>query len=84
MADAKQLKVKINSTQNIKKITNALEIISTLKLQKVKKHTIHLRDAMLSLVDIIARIDSYKHLFEIPNQAVYENETMLIVLSTEK
>jgi F0F1-type ATP synthase gamma subunit len=65
MADAKQLKVKIQSTQNIKKITGALEIISTLKLQKVKKHTIHLRDCMVSLIDIVAKIDSYKHLFDI-------------------
>lgn len=84
MADAKQLKIKIQSTKNIKKITNALEIISTLKLQKVKKHTIHLRDCMLSLIDIVARIDSYKHLFELPLEAKYENDTMLIVLSTEK
>ena len=82
--DAKQLKVKIASTQNIKKITWALEIISTLKLQKVKKHTIHLRDCMLSLIDIVAKIDSYKHLFEIPTNTTYENDTMLIVLWTEK
>lgn len=84
MADAKQLKVKIQSTQNIKKITWALEIISTLKLQKVKKHTVHLRDCMVSLIDIVAKIDSYKHLFDIEPSAKYENETMLIVIGTEK
>ena len=37
MADIKQLKIKIASTKNIKKITSAMEVISTIKLQKVKK-----------------------------------------------
>lgn len=39
---------------------------------------------MLSLIDIVAKIDSYKHLFEIPKNTKYANETMLIVLWTEK
>ena len=33
MADIKQLKIKITSTKNIKKITSAMEVISTIKLQ---------------------------------------------------
>lgn len=37
MLNPKVLKIKIKSTWNIKKITKALEIVSTLKLQKLKK-----------------------------------------------
>ena len=44
MADIKQLKIKIQSTKNIKKITNAMEVISTIKLQKVKKSADNLRE----------------------------------------
>lgn len=44
MADIKQLKLKIGSTKNIKKITSAMEVISTIKLQKVKKNADHLRE----------------------------------------
>lgn len=44
MADIKQLKLKIGSTKNIKKITSAMEVISTIKLQKVKKSAEHLRE----------------------------------------
>jgi F-type H+-transporting ATPase subunit gamma len=53
MADIKQLKTKIASTKNIRKITNALEIISTLKLQKVKKKTEHLREYTNHLLEIV-------------------------------
>jgi F-type H+-transporting ATPase subunit gamma len=85
MADAKQLKVKIHSTQNIKKITNALEIISTLKLQKVKKKTINLRECMLSLIDVVASIDSYEHIFTLPRATdTASGRSLLIVVGTEK
>ncbi len=36
MANLKQIKVKIKSVSNLKKITRALEIVSTVKLQKLK------------------------------------------------
>ncbi|MDP2670764.1 MAG: hypothetical protein Q8O99_07920 [bacterium] len=36
MANLKQIKAKIKSVGNLKKITRALEVVSTVKLQKVK------------------------------------------------
>jgi F-type H+-transporting ATPase subunit gamma len=83
MADTKQLKLKIAATKNIKKITNALEIISTLKLQKVKKKADHLREyvaTMLEIVDLmlqkgIVLYDKWDFLSE---------RELLIVVSSEK
>lgn len=83
MADTKQLKLKIASTKNIKKITNALEIISTLKLQKIKKKAEHLRDyvaTLLEIVDILLQewISLYDKI-DTPS-----SRKLLIVVSTEK
>ncbi|MBP6256413.1 F0F1 ATP synthase subunit gamma [Patescibacteria group bacterium] len=36
MANLKQIKAKIKSVGNLKKITRALEVVSTVKLQKIK------------------------------------------------
>jgi F0F1-type ATP synthase gamma subunit len=37
MANLREIKGKIGSVNNLKKITRALEVVSTVKLQKVKK-----------------------------------------------
>lgn len=83
MADTKQLKLKIASTKNIKKITNALEIISTLKLQKVKKKAEHLREyvaTILEMVDII--LQRWIFLYERPDNA--SRRKLVIIVSSEK
>ena len=83
MADIKQLKIKIQSTKNIKKITNAMEIISTIKLQKIKKKAEYLREYMITFLGMIASIDSYKALFPKPKQTNNPRE-LAIVISSEK
>jgi F-type H+-transporting ATPase subunit gamma len=78
MADIKQLKIKIHSTKNIKKITNAMEIISTIKLQKVKKHTENLRRYMIEFLGMLSAIDGYTTLF--PSSPVTDNLKELVIL----
>ena len=82
MADIKQIKWKIQATDNIKKITNALEIISTIKLQKIKHSTIQIRECMLSLLDIIMCVDKTHSLFH--SQKSTGEKRLVIVLWSEK
>ena len=63
MWDLKKLKAKILSTKNITKITNALEIIATLKLQKTKKQTEHMRDYVDVLLPMCRLVRQQAQLF---------------------
>lgn len=65
MADIKQLKIKIQSTKNIRKITNAMEVISTIKLQKIKKKAEYLREYMNTFLSMLSTIDAYVSLFPV-------------------
>lgn len=53
MANARQIKAKIKSVKNLQKITRALEIVSTVKLQKTKKRTEHYREFMEEFLRIL-------------------------------
>lgn len=83
MADSKKLRSKIQSTINIKKITNALEIFSTIKLQKTKKNAIHIREGMLALINLLIGINKDEWLFE-QKELPKTNKTLLIVLWSDK
>ncbi len=83
MADTKQLKLKISSTKNIKKITNALEIISTLKLQKLKKKAEHLRTYVATVLEIVdVMLQQWIPLYK--KEHTTSKKKLLIVVSTEK
>ena len=82
MADIKQLKIKIHSTKNIKKITNAMEVISTIKLQKIKKNADHLREYMTTFLGMISSIDSYTKLF--PEPSTTATRKLVVLVSSEK
>ena len=83
MADIKQLKIKIQSTKNIRKITNAMEIISTIKLQKIKKNAEHLREYMNTFLGMLSSIDSYLSLFPKVKHS-WQDKELAILLSSEK
>jgi F-type H+-transporting ATPase subunit gamma len=83
MADIKQLKIKIQSTKNIRKITNAMEVISTIKLQKVKKKTEYLREYMNVFLEMLASIDSYVSIFP-KGKSVFSTKELIILVSSEK
>jgi F-type H+-transporting ATPase subunit gamma len=82
MADIKQLKIKIQSTKNIKKITNAMEVISTIKLQKIKKSADNLREYMNTFLGMLASINNYTYIFPKPPQSATREFAVLI--SSEK
>ena len=82
MADIKQLKIKIQSTKNIKKITNAMEVISTIKLQKIKKSADHLREYMNTFLWMLSSINTYTDLFPQPSSTATRQFAVLI--SSEK
>ncbi len=82
MADIKQLKIKIQSTKNIKKITNAMEVISTIKLQKVKKSADHLREYMTTFLGMISSVNTYTSLFPKPSPKAQRKFAVLV--SSEK
>lgn len=82
MADIKQLKIKIHSTKNIKKITNAMEVISTIKLQKVKKNADNLREYMNTFLGMLSSVNSYSDLFPSPSKTA--TRRFAILVSSEK
>jgi F-type H+-transporting ATPase subunit gamma len=63
MPSLKQIKTRIKSTQNLKKITKALEVVSTVKLQKNKARTEHMRDYFVKLTQLIGKVGDYTNLF---------------------
>lgn len=83
MANTKQLKTKVQATSNIQKITNALEIFSTIKLQKTKKDAVHIRESMVALISLLRQVDPAWELF---HRDTHEknHKTLLIVLWSDK
>lgn len=91
MGDLKRLKAKIVATKNIKKITSALEIIATLKLQKTKKQTEFLRNYVDHLIPLLITIEQQVDIFAKVRRAVSEQDgermvlpELHIVVSSEK
>jgi len=56
MANLKQIKTKIKSVKNLQKITKALEIVSTVKLQKTKSQADSLKHYLIDLMAIMAQV----------------------------
>jgi F0F1-type ATP synthase gamma subunit len=52
----KVIKNKIKSVKNLKKITRALEVVSTVKLQRIKDQSDSLRDYLKDLLFILSSI----------------------------
>ncbi|MBP6911304.1 F0F1 ATP synthase subunit gamma [Patescibacteria group bacterium] len=91
MGDLKRLKAKIASTKNIKKITSALEIIATLKLQKTKKQTEFLRNYVDHLIPLLITIERQVDIFAKVRRRDSEQEEISkilpelhVVVSSEK
>jgi F-type H+-transporting ATPase subunit gamma len=67
MPSLKTIKTKIKSTGNLKKISRALEIISTIKLQKNKSKVESAKQYFLELAKLIAQVSQHINLFESDN-----------------
>ena len=82
MANAKAIKAKIKSISNIQKITSALEVVSTVKLQKVKEQAENLKDYMTEFLYILDMVD-FSRLFHQQNKSNSDKE-LIVVVWTEK
>jgi F-type H+-transporting ATPase subunit gamma len=56
MANLNMIKSKIKSVQNIKKITRAMEVVSTVKLQKSKHRAEAMKEYLLDLFALISQV----------------------------
>jgi F-type H+-transporting ATPase subunit gamma len=82
MANAKAIKAKIKSIKNIQKITSALEIVSTVKLQKVKDQADKFKEYMNEFLYILDMVDLAKILNM--NFDIKSKKELIVVVSTEK
>lgn len=83
MASLKQIKTKIKSNQNLKKITKALEIISTIKLQKNKSRAESLKNYFVDFVKLISEISDKIDLFN-DKLATDTDRELVVLVTTEK
>ncbi len=83
MANLKQIKTKIKSVSNLKKITRALEIVSTVKLQKVKEKAEWLKQYLLDLMAVLSHIENSADLFEIVERS-QSTRTLVVVITSER
>lgn len=82
MANLKQIQTKIKSVSNLSKITKALEIVSTIKLQKTKDKADALKNYLLDLMMILNCVGDRFDLFK-PKQTDTK-KTLNIIISTDR
>jgi F-type H+-transporting ATPase subunit gamma len=86
MPSLKTIKTKIKSTGNLKKISRALEIISTIKLQKNKAKVESAKQYFLELAKLVSQISQYLNIFDIQDQKLVTSKkrNLVIVITSEK
>lgn len=86
MANTKLIKTKIRSVHNLQKIIKALEIVSTIKLQKLKHKTLNFRWFMTQFLWVLNTIKDNIHLFEGAqlDTKTHFGRRLIIVVTTDK
>lgn len=86
MANLREIKGKIKSVQNLKKITRALEVVSTVKLQKTKQKADSLKDYLIDFLWIYAQVSNIVDAFGKENEASWSvsDKKLVIVLTSER
>ncbi len=82
MANIRAIQTKIKSVKNIKKITGALEVVSTVKLQKLKKQTERFKNYMEEFLKILNIAKDKIDIFDNPKNQNWKR--LLIVNTSEK
>ena len=82
MANLRDIKSKIKSVKNHKKITRALEIVSTVKLQKTKDQAESLKNYIVDLMAIVSTVGAYQEIFG--ESAAKGTKTLSIVITSER
>lgn len=83
MANLREIKSKIGSVNNLKKITRALEVVSTVKLQKVKAQAEGLKSYLLDLLSILAHLDNAVGLYD-TDSATSNGRKLAIIVTSER
>jgi F-type H+-transporting ATPase subunit gamma len=85
MANLKIIKNKIKSVGNLKKITRALEVVSTVKLQKSKGQAESLKEYLVALLKMITSVGLNLNMFDSAKVETSENtKELAIIVSTER
>lgn len=81
MANTKQIKWKIKSVANLEKMTKALEVVSTVKLQRIKEKTEQYKEFVHEFLSIVSVVTQKTGLM---NLAPTGERTLVVMLSTDK
>ena len=84
MSSIKQIKIKTKSTQNLQKISKALEVISTIKLQKSKAKTQWLKEYFLDFAQLWYNVNQKISVINHEEDIKIKWKNLLILISTEK
>lgn len=84
MANLKQIKAKIKSVGNLKKITRALEVVSTVKLQKIKHQADGLKAYLIQILRILWTISPQMDLFWSEQIVWTPTRNAVIVITSER
>lgn len=82
MANTKLIRSKIKSIGNLQKIIKALEIVSTIKLQKLRAKTNNFKSFMLEFLRVLDSLKDHVNIFDFDRQSWSEYGRRLIIVVT--
>ena len=82
MANLKQVRTRIKSVKNLQKIVKALEIVSTVKLQKLKWVIVSYRDFMQSFLEVLKVVIKEVNLFDFDEKSWDPKWRRLLIVVT--
>ncbi len=82
MANLKQVRTRIKSVKNLQKIVKALEIVSTVKLQKLKWVMVSYRDFMQSFLEVLKVVIKEVNLFDFDEKSWDPKWRRLLIVVT--
>lgn len=83
MPNMKKIKTKIKSVSNMKQITKALEVVATVKLQKMKQQTENYRDFMTEFLKVMNVVRTKLDVLN-TNAVDPDGKRLIIVMSSDK
>ena len=82
MANTKQIRTKIKSVKNLQKIIKALEIVSTVKLQKLKGVIGSYRAFMESFLEVLKEVRKEVNILDFDEKTWNPNGRRLLIVVT--
>lgn len=83
MANAKEIKRKINSIKNTQKITKAMELISTVKMKKAQDLVMMKKEFMYEMYKIFKKVNKYLGKFPLFNDWSWD-KTLAVLITSNK